>query len=272
MRALIDGDILRYEIGFAGEAAAKAKYAHEEDPLPDWEWVENILWERMNRIFLETYSNDYIVFLTAGRCFRYDIATVKPYKGTRVSAKPWHFANITAVIAAHFNCQYARPGLEADDEMAIAQTAADGDTIICSRDKDLRQVNGWYYSWELGKQSRIGPVWISDENSSVMLSNDRRTLGGKGRKFFYGQLLVGDTADNIPGLEKCGPVKAASILTKGQSMEEAWKAVCNAYQERYAAAWKERLEEQGQLLMLLSRMDGDVIPLWTPDLETQRYE
>ena len=244
MKALIDGDILRYEVGYAAEAAA------EEGSLPDWEWVAFILSERLNRIWLETGSDDYEIFLTAGPSFRDEIAVTKKYKGNRVSKKPWHFNNLTVFLTTHYKCSYARPGLEADDEMAIAQ---ESNTVICSRDKDLRQVNGWIYSWELGKQPRWGPEFVTDGNSFIGLSKDRRKLEGTGRLWFYGQLLVGDRADNIPGLDKCGPVKAYEIL-KNKSMAEAWQAVQEAYQERYQTAWKERLEEQGRLLWLISRI------------------
>ena len=257
MKALIDGDILRYEVGFAAEAAAKAV---EEGSLPSWEWVNAILSERLNRIWLETGSDDYEIFLTGGPSFRDEIAVTKPYKGQRVSKKPWHFNNLSFFLTTHFNCSFSRRGLEADDEMAIAQKGI-LDTVICSRDKDLRQVNGWVYSWELGKQSRWGPEFVADGNSFVGLSKDRRKLEGTGKLWFYGQLLTGDSVDNIPGLEKCGPVKAYEIL-KDKGMEEAWESVKGAYQERYKAAWKERLEEQGRLLWLIRHINGEVIPLW----------
>lgn len=239
---MIDGDILRYEVGFAAETVANGGQ-------PDWELASNILFERMNRIWSETGATDYTVYLTPpGEKFRDVVAVTKKYKGHRVPNIPWHFNNLSVFLLNHFDCVFARPGLEADDEMAIAHNTVD--TVVCSRDKDLRQLNGWSYGWEVGRQPRFGPIYITDENSHVELSKDRRKLDGTGKMFFYGQLLVGDKADNIPGLEKCGPVKAAEIL-KGKGLEEAWEAVKAAYQERYKATWQERLEEQGRLLWLL---------------------
>ena len=46
MLALIDGDILRYEVGFAAEASMKKD---GEEFLPSWEVVEAIFEERIGR-------------------------------------------------------------------------------------------------------------------------------------------------------------------------------------------------------------------------------
>ena len=254
MKAIIDGDILRYEVGFAAEAAIKAASDGDwltngaELPLPDWDWVQNIFFERFNRILDETDSQDYAVYLTEGPSFRHEVATTKPYKGSRVDHKPWHFKNLSAFIKAHFNVVVARPGLEADDEMAIAQTT--NTTVVCSRDKDLRQLNGWGYSWELGRQARWGPTLVTTPGE-IRLSSNRKKLEGEGHMWFYGQLIVGDTADNIPGVEGFGPVAAYGMLGRHESLPGAWDAVKRTYRDKYKAGWEERLTEQARLLYLV---------------------
>ena len=261
MKALIDADILRYEVGFAGEAAIKA-VSDGEELVSDWAWVENILFERFNRILDETGCSDYNFFLTEKDSFRQEIAVTKPYKGQRVSHRPWHFANLTAVITNHFNCVIARDGLEADDEIAIANMAAEA-TVVCSRDKDLRQLEGWYYSWELGKQPRLGPTLIENPGS-IWLSDDRKRLEGFGHMWFYGQLLVGDRADNIPGVEKCGPVAAYGMLQRHKELGGAWEAVRRTYQDRYRENWQDRLTEQARLLYLVRTYPYE---MWTIEKE-----
>ena len=85
-------------------------------------------------------------------------------------------------------------GIEADDALGIAQTenTAKGTgflTIICSLDKDLLQVPGNHYSWEIGTSTWNKPAsrrWISPQ---------------EGLFNFYWQLMMGDAADNVPGFD-----------------------------------------------------------------------
>ena len=259
MKALIDADILRYEVGFAGEAAIKAA-SQGEETIPSWEWIENILFERFNRILRETNADDYAFYLTCNPSFRDNLATVKPYKGQRVTHRPWHYSNLSAFIKQHFNCIRARGGLEADDEIAIAHS---NDTVVCSRDKDLKQLPGWSYSWELGRQPRWGPSQI-DQTGWVELSENRKALVGEGHMWFYGQLLVGDKADNIPGVEKCGPVAAYGMLQRHKELGGAWEAVKRTYYDRYKKDWRDRLTEQARLLYLVREYPFE---LWTIEQE-----
>ena len=116
--------------------------------------------------------------------------------------------------------------LEADDQMAIDHIASDGNTILVSRDKDLRQVPGMFYSWELGRQPSFGPEEITKEGR-LWLSTDHKKLYGTGLAFFYAQVLMGDTVDNIPGCKNIGPVAAYNMLD-GLVPEDQLSVVQNA--------------------------------------------
>lgn len=270
MKALIDGDILRYEVGFAAETAARgiARDRGEDDEvLPTWNLVEEILFERMDRIIQETSSVDYMVFLTEHPTFRDQVAVTKPYKGNRVPKKPWHYDNLSAFMKQHFNIYVARKGLEADDEMALAHDPYH--TVICSRDKDLRQLVGYSYSWELGNQPKFGPVFI-DTIGAIELSKDRKKIVGTGLAFFYSQLITGDKADNIPGLEGAGAVFAYDLLNGKKDAESMFEAVVGAYQEKYGKDYYAYLSEQGQLLWLVRELDSEGNPmLWEPGDELE---
>jgi 5'-3' exonuclease len=152
-------------------------------------------------------------------------------------------------------------GLEADDAMSILHTERD-DTIICSRDKDLRQVPGWSYSWELGRQPSFGPIRIS-KAGSLSLSEDRKKLTGTGLAFFYSQLLTGDRVDNIPGLPGCGPVAAWNILNPSiEAGEDLFDVVKDLYND------DDYLLEQGKLLWMTRRLHPDGSPvLWEIGME-----
>jgi len=151
-------------------------------------------------------------------------------------------------------------GIEADDQMAMDQTE---DTIICSRDKDLKQVPGWLYSWELGRQPAFGPEEI-DQVGYLSLSDNRKKVAGTGLSFFYAQCLMGDTVDNIPGLPGCGPVRTYEILEGMTDPEEMEGAVLDAYCDQYGLdAYKYELLEQGRLLWMTRAMTPENTPvLW----------
>ena len=194
--------------------------------------------------------------------FRYAVAKSRPYKGTRKNPKPFHFYNIAAYVTSKYDVVYSEDGLEADDMMCIAQTEADpGTTIICSRDKDLRICPGNHYSWECGSQKAVGPVQTDSVGWLELHVTEKRKPDGKikkekkvvgyGLSFFYYQLLVGDTADNIPGLPGCGLVAAYDALHKLKTEEEMYTTVKKMYKKRMGTAAKEYFFEQANLLYMI---------------------
>ena len=188
--------------------------------------------------------------------FRYLVGKTKPYKGTRHNPKPFHFYNILAYMLANYEVVMSSGGLEADDEVCIAQrTAIDEgrETTICSRDKDLRICAGRHYSWECGKQAAIGP-----ETTDTFGWLDKKANGevyGYGLIFFLFQMLTGDSADNIPGLPKVGAVGAWNILNKVKDKKEALSLVKKKYKEVLGDQSKDYFLEQGSLLWMVQRRD-----------------
>lgn len=263
MKALIDGDILRYELGFAAETGWKT-----EDEVPPFNYVQELFDSRLEMIMNETKANDFTIFLSGSKNFRNDIAKTKVYKGTRVSHKPYHFDNLTAYITGMMP-HIISDGVEADDLMCIAQTGAlstniPDQTIIVSRDKDLRQCPGWQYGWELGDIPSFGPELV-DNIGWLNLVNTKSgpKIKGCGVSFFYAQCLMGDPVDNVPGLPKCGPVKTFDILSGRVVAEDMEQAVSEAYRAFYGDVWEERLLEQGQLLWMVRRWETDGSPqIW----------
>src|SRR5690606_18373771 len=119
-----------------------------------------------------------------------------------------HYDNLTAYIFGKYDVKVA-VGMEADDLMSVDQweavKAGRLDTIICSRDKDLRITPGMHFGWPCGKQPQFGPCRVT-ELGEIELKNNGKKLIGTGLKFFYSQVVTGDTTDNYPGLPKGGPV------------------------------------------------------------------
>ena len=246
MLAIIDGDILRYEIGFAAEASVKYA-AQDEAVLPTFEYVRELLERRIEEIMEETECEEYKLYITEGESFRYEVAKTVPYKGTRKNQKPWHFKNLTVYMIHNMNTEVVDNGLEADDAMAMAAMRDGEGSVLCSRDKDLRQVPCNFYSWELGSQPRVGPIRIGYTGELQM---DGKKLFGTGGLWLQAQMLMGDSADNIPGLPGVGPVRAYNLL-KDCSLEEAQERVRDMYREYKGDEWEEYYKEQNALLRLV---------------------
>lgn len=262
MKALIDGDILRYEIGFASEVAWR-EVTDSIDP-PPFDFVQSMLVDRVNNIVAQTDSTEYLLYLTEGKTFRDEIGKTKVYKGHRANNKPWHYENIS-VFMKNLMPHKVVTGIEADDAMAIDHINTEDPTIICSRDKDLRQIPGMLYSWELGKQPEFGPVNI-DPIGDIDLSDNHKSIRGTGFKFFCSQVITGDTVDNIPGLQGCGPVRAYELLKDVDDPDEMTYILLEEYSNVHPND-PDMLIEQGQLCWIVRRFKENGEPeLWTPGL------
>lgn len=265
MQPLIDGDVLRYEIGAVGE------YINDDGTTGyrDFDWVADTIQSRIMDICEAVGASEApIVFLTGDSRllgseykpnFRESIAISKGYKGTRRGVRPFHYDNLTAYIRWRWLTQIAN-GCEADDLISIEQMRRlDAlDTIICTRDKDLRQCPGWHYGWECGKQPEFGPVKYDDFGtiSLVKMPSGNKIVGG-GKKFFFSQLLTGDTVDNIGGLNKTGPVKAYTALAEANDEDRCRTIVRDMYQSQHPDNWLSLLQEQSDLLWIVKELNED---------------
>lgn len=283
MKPLIDGDILLHEIGWSGQFLDKET---KEPILLDFDHVQEILDNKIKIICEEVGATEPpTIFFTDNPQlnrrinrerlwqgleplnyvpgFRYSLAKSKPYKGTRKNPKPFHFYNILEYIRATYETEVAYGGLEADDLICQHQFRSIPNpffnTVICSRDKDLRICPGWHYSWECGKQTAIGP---KETDTVGWLEKTDKDVIGYGLSFFYFQCLVGDAADNIPGLPKVGKAKAFKLLEGCTTEEELFTKVKDMYKELGHS--KDYFLEQANLLWM--RMEEDT-PYQIPEFK-----
>lgn len=252
MTPLIDADIILYEIGFASQVKI------DGDILPDSvEDVNQRVDNKIKEICATVYATEPpVLYLTGKGNFRYEVAKAREYKGNRKQIKPFHYNYIKAYLQARWGAIVV-DGMEADDALAIHQTSRlkEKDTIICSRDKDLKQVEGFHYTWECGKQGSWGPAWVS-ELGNLSLPSPKK-LVGTGAMFFYSQLLTGDSTDTYDGLPGCGPIGAFKTLDGLASVRDCFQATLQAYEEKFQEDARERMNEQAQLAWMIRELDED---------------
>lgn len=198
MLALIDADLLVYRIGFTTEDV-------------DEGIMRARVRESVNLILEATQATEFKMYLTADddpTAFRKRI--YPEYKAHRLQPKPKHYRAIREHLQGHYDAEVCT-GIEADDALGIHQTQFLGQnkSIIVSIDKDLHQIAGLHYNFVKDLETVVEPF--------------------EGLKYFYTQLLTGDSSDNIKGVWKCGPVKAAKILEGAETEEEMFWRVYHAY-------------------------------------------
>lgn len=131
-------------------------------------------------------------------------------------------------------------------------------TIICTRDKDLRMVPFQHYGWESGKQGEYGPVFVDELGE---LYEAPKKIQGTGLRFFYYQLLIGDSVDNIPGCPGIGPKTAIKLLRDAESEGELYDVVLAQYEEKFPENALEELLEQAHLLWMVREVDDEGKPI-----------
>tara|TARA_Y100001963_G_scaffold59334_1_gene82986 strand:+ start:106 stop:876 length:771 start_codon:yes stop_codon:yes gene_type:complete len=174
--ALIDGDSLLYfEMG-----------------KPTLEDAIDSLDHRLHEMIDRCGADKYAGFLTIGKCFRYEKAKTREYKGNRKHGnKPIIFYALKEYLKQEWKFEYI-PELEADDLVAVYSTE---NTMICSPDKDvLYQVPGTHYNYRTADFIETTPT--------------------EAKIFLWKQMLMGDPTDGIPGIPKVGLKTAESWLKK----------------------------------------------------------
>lgn len=199
MEALIDQDLVCFR------CAASA----EEDDLGIAIYRAN---ELFDQILDKTGASSYRAFLTGPTNFRKQI--YPEYKANRTAPKPKHLEELRKWSIAELNAEIADDGLEADDMLGIYQT---DDTIICSLDKDLLQVPGQHFSWEISGRGWTRPDTFTEQSEL------------EGLRLFYEQCIKGDRSDNIKGIEGMGEKKAKALLANANSEQEMINIVREAY-------------------------------------------
>ena len=174
---------------------------------------------RINTILSETGADEYMGFLTLGKCFRYEVAKTKGYKYNRSGAmKPPIFYALKAYLQQEPYNFYAIDGLEADDCVSIYSHVLaklpDLAPVVCSPDKDvLKQVPGKHLNFQKME-------WID-------------TSSEEAEAFLWKQTLMGDSTDGIPGIPGLGPKTADKLIDTMPDIHTYPAIVLEKYIEKF---------------------------------------
>ena len=277
LTALVDGDQLIYQ----ATSASEVEIDWGEDlwtlhsQLDD---VKGIFAGKLERILAATGADEAIIALTDGANWRLDV--LPTYKGNRKDVrKPIAYVPTREWVLGEFNT-FLRPSLEADDVMGILAThpkLVQGDKIIVSQDKDLKQIPGLY--WDSRKLDRKGRAVVEEITEE------------EGDAWHMVQTLAGDVTDGYLGCPGIGVGTAEKIVddprtlyphthtfTRGKrkgETENRWVegdpcSVWEAVVWRFVAAClsEEDALDQARVAKICRREDYDMkskeVILWTP--------
>lgn len=180
------------------------------------------------------------VHLTPKGCYkngRHLLLGAKPYQGNR-KGKPkpalLEMLRDTAVDVFKDDTDvdvFPQMYYEADDACVMDAYTVQN-CIMWSKDKDLNLAPCTRYHIETGKEltitNRFG--WIGSRFTESL----KEKADGHGTKFFWLQMLMGDTADNVKGILKyngklCGELTALEILRNVETEDTAANLVLDAY-------------------------------------------
>jgi hypothetical protein len=289
----IDGDAIAYMAGFRNEERCYVTYYEDDQHFHNKDWGNitqrdvirelEVLFDKKidkNKIEFSMYKNvgplshalhsaklmlnrvierclpdggDFEIYLTSAdkSNFRFELATIEPYKGNRkVENKPKQLEEIREYLVDKWNAKVIS-GMEADDQLTIEHHKHWNDSVVATHDKDLKTSCQRIYD----------------------LRKDRHLLLTKedNLRYFYGQILSGDSGDNIPGLKRwmkprsCGPKRIEKLL-RGLGENE------KIYYEKIRAFYIKNVGKEEDIIKLEERVLEIANLLYMRRTENDKWE
>lgn len=182
--------------------------------------------------------DDSILFFTDSVNFRKRIDSA--YKGHRNRKKPCGYRRVINKLKEEYNV-VVMPELEADDALGIYATKEEGH-VICSPDKDMRQIPGDLYDLS------DGVVTITKE---------------EGERWHFIQTLAGDQTDGYSGVPGFGIRRAEAFFEENGY---SWQSIVKAFESK--GLDESTALRNARLAKILQCTDYDFntesVKLWTP--------
>jgi 5'-3' exonuclease len=187
----------------------------------------------ISSILINTKATKYLGYLGYTRAqFRYD--AYPEYKANRKDREPLpfykeakqHMVDHWQFIPLH--------GIEADDVVNMLRIKLDN-SFICAIDKDLLQLEGTHYNYKTNE-------WVTTSEQEADL-------------YFWQSMIIGDSVDNIKGLEGKGKSFATKLLYNIDDVESMRYLVFEEYIIQYGEY--KGIEKFYQNYKCLKIMDGE---------------
>jgi len=213
------------------------EYTKEEDTKYLRESLDNVR-KDFYALLDKFYTNDFLMAVKGEGNFRELLYPEYKQNRHRDPDKQNAFVPVLRKLLVHEDLALEATGREADDLLRIwaNECIANGiDYIVVSIDKDLKCIPGRHYN--LKKETEED---VSEEEAM---------------RHYYEQLLKGDPTDNIPGIPRMGPVKAAKALKDCKTEIEFQDVVIEQYMIAYDDQWKEALLFNGKMIHLQNNIN-----------------
>jgi 5'-3' exonuclease len=163
------------------------------------------------------------------------------YKANRKKPNRW-ISELRDYLIEYWNNSFAHDEYEADDLIFYnTQLLHEKDYIVCSIDKDLKQIQGLHFDYyQLKRYDENGEEFKVRKGFKYMEKIDCENL-------LCELFLVGDACDNIKGVKGIGKAKATKIIESKNTTYGKFKAICEAYKNE-SEFWKEKLRMNHKLL------------------------
>lgn len=208
-----------------------------------------------------------VIFDAPGKTFRDDMYA--EYKATR-EATPDDLASqfpLMHELVEAFNVRLiVQPGVEADDVMGtLARQAAERgiEAVLVTGDKDMLQL--------VSDRVRVFDPGKGDDGKWLTETDVRERFGVGPENVIDALGLMGDTADNVPGVKGIGPKTAKALLEKYRTLENLYDHI-----DEIKGKQRERLEQDKELAFLSRRLvtihtDID-LPVTVDDCRRQAFD
>lgn len=199
MTCLIDADTIIHVVAYNYKDISVTDYSIKEIYKAVDSFIDMILTINQADFYIGAIGDD-----NKNLCFRTDIYKYAKYKGNRPPTAEW-----VVVWKPHIKKRMIEEWgfisnslLEADDIIAFfaeKYRTANMDFVICSPDKDMKQLPGRHYNYKMSGSGSLIDSFVDIYDTEANLN-------------FYIQVVSGDSSDNLMGVPGLGPVKAKKLL------------------------------------------------------------
>lgn len=228
----------------------ESRFAIEEKILAlGFERFEKIAFDIFNEIEeREQIEEVKYFFTTCKKNFRYAIDS--EYKANRKGKGNKWVNKLRAYLLDYLDNSFASDEYEADDLIYFNTQLLDiNDYIVCSIDKDLKQIEGLHFDYYQVKIKDSFDNYIFNEYGKEIKMRKGFVEVSKldAENLIFEMMLTGDVSDNIKGIYGIGKKKAEKLL-KDKSTFGKFRVLCQEYRKE-STEWKQRIKTNASLLI-----------------------